>query len=595
MKKKDTNWFISEAIRIHGRQFDYSGSNYIDSKTKILIKCKKHNHFFDQKSNDHFKSIYPCKICLKEARNTALADGLEGFKLKLEKKFGLNFDLTQVNYVNARTKITITCKVCGNIMNSEPFTILNGKGCGNCYISKTKRRFSNLKLKEINQFVNQLGGKCLSNLYNNNEEQLKFVCRNAHIFFESWSDVKFSMRWCKECAPNRYVGETLVRMILEHYLETKLPSVYLPEMNGLQLDGYCSYRKIAFEYQGRQHIKVSKYFHTSEGQFEQQIERDREKRNLCAKNGIQLIEIQEFNSIKRAQLPLFENLVIQELVKLGIKFSSKPFELDWARLYQGRESTLYEQAKEIVLLENATIEEFIGSESKHAITCSVGHKFQRPLSVVIRTGASCPTCSELKKINDMASIVAIRGGKLHDNELKPNGLFEYYRWDCDKGHQNSSKGYYIMAGSWCKECQRLNMTRDIPFEKLKRIAEDNTLTSEQKANLLGISIGNYYSKLKKFSIINYSKEQDRTKQDVSGKSKGIVFQIDPETGSVVNTHSCLQAVKRHESGKFNPEGIRPVLNKFKMAYRYYWCREDYYQEFVNEIQKRRNGQDPTRT
>ena len=89
---------------------------------------------------------------------------------------------------------------------------------------------------------------------------MKFQCREGHIFYESWADVKFSMRWCKECAPNRLVGETLTRMILEHLLSTKMPSSYLKSMGGLQLDGYSKQRNIAFEYQGYQHYTKENVF-----------------------------------------------------------------------------------------------------------------------------------------------------------------------------------------------------------------------------------------------------------------------------------------------------------------------------------------------
>jgi hypothetical protein len=573
MQRHDTTWFISRASQIHGDLFDYSEAEYNDAHSKISIRCKIHDHSFEQKSNDHFKSKYPCKHCLSAARNNVHTDGLIGFQTKLINRFGDTFDLSNSKYVNAKTKITIRCKECGEYKTSEPYSILSGIGCNSCFTQKTTLVRSNEKLNEINSFVEKIGGSCVSTKYINNEAPLDFICKNGHEFQESWSDVQFSMRWCKECSPNRYIGETLCRMILEHFLATKLPSVYLPEMNGLQLDGYSPELKIAFEYQGYQHITKNSHFHKEKGRFRSQVKRDKEKKELCSQNGIKLIEIPEFKSLKKSRVSQFVDQILKELISLKIEYRKHPFEVDLERLYHGRDSTLYDDARKFVLDLGFKIQDYIGSENEHEIVCSVGHKFTKLLSVVIKNGPTCPICKEEKTFETLVNKIQSRNGRLIDTQLGPLGLADNYNWTCQSGHVNQTKGHYISAGNWCRQCQKISQTKDIPFNELIELANDISLTSEEKAKKLGISVGTYYRKLRSQSIHNNPLPQDRTKQNIQTKSKGRVYQLDPNTLKVLNVFSNLESVKRFGAARFKPEGIRPALNKQKLAYGFFWIRE----------------------
>lgn len=45
MKKLTTEEFIEKARTVHKDEYDYSESNYISSRTKIIITCLKHGNF----------------------------------------------------------------------------------------------------------------------------------------------------------------------------------------------------------------------------------------------------------------------------------------------------------------------------------------------------------------------------------------------------------------------------------------------------------------------------------------------------------------------------------------------------------------------
>lgn len=90
--------------------------------------------------------------------------------------------------------------------------------------------------------------------------------------------------------------ENRCREIFEHIFNKKFPKVrpdFLRRPNGrcLELDGYNDELKLAFEYNGYQHYKFSSKFHKNMTDLEDQIQRDIDKKEMCRKHGIELIEI----------------------------------------------------------------------------------------------------------------------------------------------------------------------------------------------------------------------------------------------------------------------------------------------------------------
>ena len=314
----------------------------------MKIRCKKHDFSFEQTSNNHLNSKHPCKFCLQESRREALSDSIDVFKNKIQALYGNIFDFENAKYVNQRTPISLKCLKHNKVINKEPQVFLRGHGCHLCSKEELSKNLSSQTLEEINKFVAKLKGKCHSKTYINTEAKLEFECSEGHHFQKSWNAVKNYFRWCPKCSPNKLIGETLVRLILEHLLELNFPSSYIKEMDGLQLDGYNSKNKIAFEYQGYQHYTENSHFHTDEKRYKSQIERDNYKKELCKKNKITLIEIFEFKTISARKIQLFVNQVKKILNKLNLSYSNEPFQIDLVELYRGKKSELYEQAKKIV-------------------------------------------------------------------------------------------------------------------------------------------------------------------------------------------------------------------------------------------------------
>lgn len=115
----------------------------------------------------------------------------------------------------------------------------------------------------------------------------------------SWSRDYFYTSANKPSFPRKDSrGEIECRRVLENYFKRPFPKARpdimvnpVTENYNLELDCYNSELKLACEYNGIQHVKYIPFFHKNREAFMNQKYRDHIKRELCAKNGIYLIEV----------------------------------------------------------------------------------------------------------------------------------------------------------------------------------------------------------------------------------------------------------------------------------------------------------------
>lgn len=73
-----------------------------------------------------------------------------------------------------------------------------------------------------------------------------------------------------------------------------LEEFYIPESR-LSLDFFIPSFRIAFEFQGDQHIKFNSFYHKDKNDFLKQQIRDNDKKTWCTLNEIRLIEVNDPN------------------------------------------------------------------------------------------------------------------------------------------------------------------------------------------------------------------------------------------------------------------------------------------------------------
>ena len=143
VKKINTGEFIKKSHKIHGNKYNYDKVNYIDNKTKVLIKCELHG-LFEQIPNNHLNGYGCIKCSGKEKLNTEI------FIERSIKIHGNNYIYDKSKYSNISEKIIITCIKHGDFVQSSK-SHLEGHGCFTCNKSKGEIEIETLlQNKEIN-------------------------------------------------------------------------------------------------------------------------------------------------------------------------------------------------------------------------------------------------------------------------------------------------------------------------------------------------------------------------------------------------------------------------------------------------------------
>lgn len=115
--------FMAKATEIHGKHYDYSKSNYVNSKTKILIKCNKCNNEFWQTPHNHL-SGNGCPYCKNYKLEKDLFNMFKDNKIKFIQHFKFDSNPSR-HYDFAIPQINLLIE-CQGEQHFKP-TAFNGK------------------------------------------------------------------------------------------------------------------------------------------------------------------------------------------------------------------------------------------------------------------------------------------------------------------------------------------------------------------------------------------------------------------------------------------------------------------------------------
>lgn len=135
--KDDLNDFLKKAKFIHGDLYNYDEVEYIDSLTKIRIKCEKHG-IFEQLPNLHINNHTGCPKCKYEKVSEKLRKSSEQFILDCQKIHGNKYDYSKTLYSTAFNKVEIICEKHGSFFIQASDHLTNKRGCPSCSFTTTK-------------------------------------------------------------------------------------------------------------------------------------------------------------------------------------------------------------------------------------------------------------------------------------------------------------------------------------------------------------------------------------------------------------------------------------------------------------------------
>jgi very-short-patch-repair endonuclease len=296
-----TQIFIEKAKLKHGEKFDYSKVNYINNYTNIIIVCKLHGEY-TQIPYGHLRGRNGCEICKRER----ISKGNKKDHLFINRAVIIHdnkYDYSNMNYIDANTKIKIVCPIHGEF-SQEPSSHLKGYGCIKCGVNNTKKSKDSF-INESN-LVHDYKYDYINVEYINSKIKVRILCP-IHGEFKQIPNDHRRGSGCSLC--NESKGEKIICKLLTKcnikferqkiFKECKYTG-YLP------LDFYLNDLNIVIEFNGRQHYESVKWFGGDET-YKAQIIKDKIKMDFCNKNRISFIVI-HYKDIEHIQEKLQDHI-----------------------------------------------------------------------------------------------------------------------------------------------------------------------------------------------------------------------------------------------------------------------------------------------
>lgn len=148
-KNITTEDFIKKARQIHGDKFIYDKTIYKHNAEKLIVECRTHGEFLISPNNHTSPSAKGCPKCRGLYKTT------EEFIKEAQSIHGEKYNYSEVEYINATTKIKIICDKHGPFYQTPNNHInrhnIHGKGCPSCQSSKNVIEIGKiLTTKDIN-------------------------------------------------------------------------------------------------------------------------------------------------------------------------------------------------------------------------------------------------------------------------------------------------------------------------------------------------------------------------------------------------------------------------------------------------------------
>lgn len=176
---------------------------------------------------------------------------------------GSLYSYTNTNYVNAVTKVIITCSVHGDFLQRPNDHISGKNGCPKC----KGQKIGNDKRKNVSELIKQFKSMhgdtydYSSVIYVNGQSAIKLMCKSHGEFFISANKHRIG-RGCPKCGVSN--GERMIIEVLESlsiiYEQQKTFSELRGDKRLLKYDFYLPDYNILLEFDGEFHFFHNKCF-----------------------------------------------------------------------------------------------------------------------------------------------------------------------------------------------------------------------------------------------------------------------------------------------------------------------------------------------
>lgn len=140
LSKYNTEYFIENAVKVHGDKYSYVNSKCFNATDKVEIECHVHG-IFPQPANQHLQG-HGCPKCNFDQMAVDRSMGKENFIHKSKELFEDKFEYDKVEYINGRTNVILKCITHGDFEVSPNNHLSKKSGCPICNESKLERELA---------------------------------------------------------------------------------------------------------------------------------------------------------------------------------------------------------------------------------------------------------------------------------------------------------------------------------------------------------------------------------------------------------------------------------------------------------------------
>lgn len=203
-------------------KYDYSESIYTRAKDKIDIRCPEHG-LFQQLPSNH-RTGQGCPKCKFEKVNKHNQNTTEDFIQKANKVHNQYYSYEQANYLNSKTKVTITCHIHGDF-EQTPADHLSGKGCQKCarkLVGELNTFTTETFVEKANE-VHKYKYDYSATIYTKMQNKITVICP-AHGHFTQKSAKHIQGQGCPSCG-------NITKLQKHHEHPTILYLLFFPNLN----------------------------------------------------------------------------------------------------------------------------------------------------------------------------------------------------------------------------------------------------------------------------------------------------------------------------------------------------------------------------
>lgn len=204
-RRKNTEWFINSAIKVHGELYDYSKSIYTKSDVKVCVICKKHGQWWVIPSS-HLRGC-GCPGCsIDKVKNNTIPFDSSYIERKLLKIHNNKYKYLNIKdqYKKHNSIIEIICPTHG-LFSQQMCVHKRGHGCPKCGFDKIKEQKKKTHLEFLKQAEERHGDEYeYIGKYKTCLKPIKIKCK-THGIFEQAPTIHISGGRCPLCIKEEFI------------------------------------------------------------------------------------------------------------------------------------------------------------------------------------------------------------------------------------------------------------------------------------------------------------------------------------------------------------------------------------------------------